>query len=1028
MTTDARKFLENVLVWPGSAQAPGWINVHVNAKNEPKPGEPTKNGGKPWVVGWPFKTVDEVINRVSWVESVADFFNVWVCMSQQSECTTNTNQKPKAVRKAAHATWLKAIWIDCDVKPGDAKHYHTMTEAFDALDAFRVKVGLPPYSMVVNSGGGLHIYWISDTPLSPDDWRPYAEGLKNLLLAEGIKCDTGLTTDIARILRVPQTLNHKYNPPRPVELLHCGTTYDFAQVIGALRSVKPAQAVSMQHSEQPQQQDVIVDGAVFDAPDAAFAALAPDDALQAGASTGPTLVDPRPIFAATGCGFLREALRTGGKDYDNPQWNLSVLCTAFMENGNEIAHEISKGHAAYTAADTQALYDRKVADRADRGIGYPSCSAIAGVGSEHCKACPHFAKSKSPLNIRALKAVTAAVTSAVAAALNLPENYDINAAGKICFIEKTVKKDNVIVEWKQLFHNTIDKAYATKDPEKLHLHITTDKGNWTWASLRKTDFAGPGYEKKLAEVGLDYVAENKGKLEAFLMSFIAKMKEAAEQQPTVSFGWYRPKGPIEGFAYSGEIFHTDGSTSPASHKDENLRKRYQPMGTLDNWHNTASYILRQRRPDFDAVIAVAFAAPLMELTGTTGGIVASMGEPGSGKSYAMEVAAAVWGNHKQTVERKGSTDKSLIHKLGALGHLPAFWDEISDAQSQARFMNVATQLSGGGEGSRLNSNIVQQDRGEWSTIVNINGNRSWRDYVVAQQKDHGAGLRRVLEYWVPKDVPNPQGQVPPSEADAARALLLHNYGYVGEQYARYVTTNLDQVQQILQRNTGILDNKLRADKSENMWLALCSTIMTGAEVANLLPTPVGFNTNRLFDFLLRVFLENRRFMSSANLAPVDTAEDYLAQYLKDRFDETIWTMGVPAGPGRANKVQFDRLMPNARTSHGVSVRWDRMTMTLMFSKTNFEDWCASKTDKRDPNVIARALERVYNMVRDRRTLAAGTPFKVTQEQLYVIDVKPYQDLLDIMDSFVQQTQLNSALGTPTGISSGLAGATGAQAV
>src|ERR1700731_4012171 len=35
---DQRKFLENVLVWPGSAQAPGWINLHVNAKND----DPTK--------------------------------------------------------------------------------------------------------------------------------------------------------------------------------------------------------------------------------------------------------------------------------------------------------------------------------------------------------------------------------------------------------------------------------------------------------------------------------------------------------------------------------------------------------------------------------------------------------------------------------------------------------------------------------------------------------------------------------------------------------------------------------------------------------------------------------------------------------------------------------------------------------------------------------------------------------------------------------------------------------------------------
>ena len=59
---------------------------------------------------------------------------------------------------------LKAIWIDADVKPDDTtgKHYTSMQEAWSAISAFRTKVGLPMFSAVVNSGGGLHIYWISD--------------------------------------------------------------------------------------------------------------------------------------------------------------------------------------------------------------------------------------------------------------------------------------------------------------------------------------------------------------------------------------------------------------------------------------------------------------------------------------------------------------------------------------------------------------------------------------------------------------------------------------------------------------------------------------------------------------------------------------------------------------------------------------------------------------------------------------------------------------------------------------------------
>jgi hypothetical protein len=267
-------------------------------------------------------------------------------------------------------------------------------------------VGLPMPTAVVNSGGGLHVYWISNIPLSPDEWRPYAEGLKQLLIAEDIKCDYGLTTDDVRILRVPGTLNHKYNPPRPVQLLHLGADYNFVTDLAFLKQVAPAA------SDPAQAREAAIEPGFAAAPDPTFASLNPAaNDVSAGIEPGKsnTLLDPRPIFEQ--CGFMRHAFATGGKDYDNPLWNLSVLATTFMENGNVIAHEISKGHATYTPADTQALYDRKVVDRHDRGVGYPSCAAIAGAGCTACKTCPHFTKGKSPLNIRPVVTDTSSPSS-----------------------------------------------------------------------------------------------------------------------------------------------------------------------------------------------------------------------------------------------------------------------------------------------------------------------------------------------------------------------------------------------------------------------------------------------------------------------------------------------------------------------------------------------------------------------------------------------------------------------------------------
>jgi hypothetical protein len=75
---------------------------------------------------------------------------------------------------------------------------------------------LPEPTFIFNSGGGVHMYWRLDTP---------AEGIKmieaeelNRKLANYFAADPG-PTHMAATLRLPGTLNHKYDPPVPVSIL-----------------------------------------------------------------------------------------------------------------------------------------------------------------------------------------------------------------------------------------------------------------------------------------------------------------------------------------------------------------------------------------------------------------------------------------------------------------------------------------------------------------------------------------------------------------------------------------------------------------------------------------------------------------------------------------------------------------------------------------------------------------------------------------------------------------------------------------
>jgi AAA domain len=420
-----RQFIENVIAWPGP-QASGWVNLHTNIPNgNPSDTSAKNNHGKAWVIGWPYRSVDDFVNRAAFIDRPDNsLYNVWFCTSTQSACGTTKAGKPKAVRLAANATAFKGVWIDVDVKAKPADwdrthpneewgHYETMIEAWAAIRAFRKKAGLPRPSAVVGSGGGLHVYWISDKPLTSEEWRPYADGLKAAAVQERLKCDAALTTDPARLLRVPGTLNHKYDPPRLVKLIHFGQMYDFPSEFSPLHGVAPSTSTakgplaSIVPAIEPGHEKEFDNG-----PDPAFASLRPSDDLASRIirHAGQPL-EPGPVFEK--CGFMRMALAEGGASYVNPLWHLSVLCTVFMENGNALAHEISKGHPTYSHDETQAMYERKVADRA-RGVGYPSCATIAGAGCQSCATCPYFSKGKSPLHLSGL--VTATVNAAATAA------------------------------------------------------------------------------------------------------------------------------------------------------------------------------------------------------------------------------------------------------------------------------------------------------------------------------------------------------------------------------------------------------------------------------------------------------------------------------------------------------------------------------------------------------------------------------------------------------------------------------------
>jgi len=71
-------------------------------------------------------------------------------------------------------------------------------------------------SLLVNSGGGIHTYWLLKVPASKEE-IPLVENF-NKRLSSYFGGDKA-STDASRILRIPKTLNYKYSPPREVTVM-----------------------------------------------------------------------------------------------------------------------------------------------------------------------------------------------------------------------------------------------------------------------------------------------------------------------------------------------------------------------------------------------------------------------------------------------------------------------------------------------------------------------------------------------------------------------------------------------------------------------------------------------------------------------------------------------------------------------------------------------------------------------------------------------------------------------------------------
>lgn len=265
--------------------------------------------------------------------------------------------------KAEGAYVMPGLWMDVDIK-GEGhntdKNYPENEEV--ALDIVN---GLPwgRPSIVINSGGGFHVYWLFNEPwvlANDQDWKRAAslsarfqKYVINRAKENNYELDN--TSDLARPLRVPGTINHKYGKIVKI-VTNEGYRYnpeDFEECLGDVEA--PANSIK---------------------------AIAADDEYPS--------VQFQPIYDE--CEFVRHCVDDAAT-LPEPEWTTFLTIAVRCEDGDSLAHQHSSSHPKYTREETA-----KKIIHVQNNLNPQTCEYIKnGVGFEACIQCKHFNNIKSPI-------------------------------------------------------------------------------------------------------------------------------------------------------------------------------------------------------------------------------------------------------------------------------------------------------------------------------------------------------------------------------------------------------------------------------------------------------------------------------------------------------------------------------------------------------------------------------------------------------------------------------------------------------
>jgi hypothetical protein len=847
-------------------------------------------------------------------------------------------------RTQPNAKYIKAFWLDIDC--GEGKDYPSQIEGLAALKNFCKATGLPKPT-VVNSGRGLHIYWRLSRIITAEEWKPVAERIKYLCDEYDFHVDPSRTADLASILRVPETLNFKDDPPKPVSIICLSEEVEYETIKSQL--------------------GVLVAPPEFNVPRQELNELT--KALANNEEKWFKIIIKKTI-KGEGCAQIHK-IATEQETVNYELWRAGLSVAWACEDRDTAIHKISERHQEYDFQETI----RKAMDTG----GPQKCVTFEKWNPSGCEGCPHKGKIVGPIALgrKIVKAraednfveVEAKSPEIPVTKITIPEYpfpYFRGKQGGV-YIE-LADNDPILV-----YQHDIYVVKRMRDPQKgevawIRLHLPKD-GIKEFALPITEVMTKEKLREKLGFYGVAALQKQMDAIMVYIIKFVNELQYKTDVEVMrMQYGWADKNSK---FVIGDQEITAEGIRySPPSSMTSALSEYMQPVGTLDEWKKIANVYNRPSMEPHAFGFFTAFGSPLLTHLNLKGAVINLVNNvSGTGKTTVAKVMHSVYGHPEEQMLIAKDTINVKLHRMGVMGNLPISCDEITNVEAD-HFSDFVYAVSQGRARNRMKSqsNEERLNTSKWSLLCVCTSNASFYDKLASLKSTPDGELMRLIEFQIP--VNSVMNKV---EADEIFSQLDNNYGHAGRIYLQWLVSNLEEAIDMVKQVQVVIDKKVKFSGRERFWSGVAACNIAGAMIAKKLGL-IDIDIKRVFEWMVVEFSKMRHEIK----APPTNQASTIGEFLNE-FRGSILVIN-DAADKRSGMSQ----LPVVEPKFDLLARIEPDTKKLFISAKHLRQFCTKNQITLKDVLNTLAAEGIYEKTVKKR-MAKGTKIEGLPTDAFMFD-------------------------------------------